>query len=146
MRDSYKKAFPLVIGLEGRPSHDPDDPGLFTIFGLAKRFHSEVDENTTLEYAEKVYYEQYWVPQGCDEAPFPFDVCLFDSAVNPQNDPKLPFGGNKELMNLNPQSWQDYQLLRMERYSRRSKAKYVDGHIMRVVTLTSQIRRLMSGG
>jgi hypothetical protein len=143
MRENFEKAFLITVGLEGHPTNDPRDPGGFTIFGLAKAYHSEVDENTTLEYAMGVYLNEYWIPQGCDEAPFPMDICLFDSAVNPQNDPKLPFAGNKELLALGPENWQDYQLLRIERYRRRSKPVYVKGHIFRVLELTSKIRALL---
>ncbi len=142
MRDNFPTAFGITIGLEGKPTHNPNDPGGFTIWGLAKAYHPEIDENTTIDYAMKVYLNQYWIPQGCDEAPFPFDICLFDSAVNPQNDPKLPYAGNKELLALKPENWQDYQLMRMERYKRRSKPGFVKGHVFRVLELTTQIRKL----
>jgi hypothetical protein len=141
MRESFDLGFQLTIGLEGKPSDDPNDAGGFTIWGLAKRYHPEIDANTTVDHAKKVYLEEYWIPQGCDDAPFPFDVCLFDSAVNPQNDPKLPGVGNKELLSENPQNWQDYQLLRMERYLRRSKPEYVKGHVFRVLRLNEEIRK-----
>jgi hypothetical protein len=142
MRENYDKAFEITIGLEGKPSNDPEDPGGFTIWGLAKKYHPEIDENTTIDYAKKVYLEEYWIPSGCDAQPFPMDICLFDSAVNPQNDPKLPGAGNQELLLLNPENWQDYQLMRMERYTRRSKQIYVKGHVFRVLELTSKIRLL----
>jgi hypothetical protein len=142
MRASFDKAFELTIGLEGNPSEDPDDPGGFTIWGLAKRYHPEVDRDTSIEYAKAVYLKQYWIPQGCDEAPFPMDICLFDSAVNPQNDPKWPGAGNKEILNLKPENWQEYQLLRMIRYMHCSKRKYVSGHIQRVLRLTEEIRKV----
>lgn len=143
MRENFDAAFELTIGLEGKMSCDPNDPGRFTIWGLASRYHPEVTEHTTIEYAKKVYLEQYWIPAGCDEAPFPWDICLFDSAVNPQNDPNLPYSGNRELMELNPENWQDYQILRMERYMRRSNSRYVKGHIFRVLKLSAQIRELV---
>lgn len=143
MRDNFDTAFNLTIGLEGAISNDPNDPGGFTIWGLAKRYHPEVTRQTTLEYAKQVYLNQYWIPSGCDDQPFPMDVCLFDSAVNPQNDPKLPYGGNRELLELKPENWQDYQLLRMERYMRRSNGLYVKGHIFRVLKLSGQIRKLL---
>ena len=78
MRESFDKAFELTIGLEGKPSNDPRDPGGFTIWGLAKKYHPEIDANTTLEYAKEVYLKQYWIPAGCDAAPYPMDICLFD--------------------------------------------------------------------
>lgn len=143
MRENFDTAFELTIGLEGRPSDDPSDPGGFTIWGLASRYHPEVNRATPLSYAKKVYLEQYWIPSGCDEARFPMDICLFDSAVNPQNDPKLPYSGNQELLALEPECWQDYQLMRLVRYMRRSKEKYVKGHMFRVLRLTDAIWRLI---
>jgi lysozyme family protein len=142
MRDSYPAAFKLTIGLEGKPSNDPDDPGGFTIWGLAKRYHPEIDANTAIEQAEAIYLKEYWIPSGCDDQPFPMDVCLFDSAVNPQNDPKLPGAGNQEILNMNPRNWQEYMIFRMQRYMRVSKDIYVKGHIFRVLRLCDQIKSL----
>lgn len=142
-RENFDAAFKMTVGLEGHYSNDPSDPGGETCWGLAKRYHPEVTVDTTIEYAKKVYLEQYWIPAGCDNAPFPWDICLFDSAVNPQNDPKLPYAGNRELMELKPENWQEYQLLRMERYMRRSNSRYVKGHIFRVLKLSAQIRELV---
>lgn len=140
MRESFDRAFQLTIGFEGKPTQDPNDPGGFTIWGLAKRYHPEVDENTNIEYARAVYLKQYWIPSGCDDQPFPMDICLFDSAVNPQNDPKLPGGGNQEILNLKPENWQEYMIFRMQRYRRVSKEIYVKGHIFRVLELCKLIK------
>jgi hypothetical protein len=139
MRSSYDKAFALTIGLEGKPV---TDEGGFTIWGLASKWN-KVDKDTTIEQAKAIYLKDYWIPAGCDDQPFPMDICLFDSQVNPQNDPKWPGGGNQEIMNMHPENWQDYNLLRMIRYMRNSKPKYVDGHIMRVVKLTAQIKGIL---
>lgn len=143
MRESFDKAFELTIGLEGKPSNDPDDPGGFTIWGLAKKYHPEITQYTPIGYAKEVYLKDYWIPSGCDAAPFPMDICLFDSAVNPQNDPKLPGGGNKEILDMNPENWQEYCILRMQRYMRCSKDVYVKGHIFRVLKLCDSIRELV---
>lgn len=145
MRESYDKAFELTIGLEGRPSNDLSDPGGFTIWGLAKKYHPEIDKNTTLEYAKTVYFKQYWEPSGCNTVPFPIDICLFDSAVNPQNDPKLPGVGNQEILNQEPECWQEYMVMRMVRYMHVSKDIYVKGHIFRVLKLYEEIKELIRG-
>lgn len=142
MRSSYESAFEIVVGLEGHISDDPDDPGGLTVYGLSSRFNPGVHRNMTLDEAKDLYLFKYWVPAGCDEQPFPMDVCLFDSQVNPQNDPKLPGGGNQEIMNLGPENWQDYNLLRMQRYMRCSHIKYVKGHIFRVLRLSQRIKEL----
>lgn len=142
MRESFDKAFELTIGLEGKPSDDPRDPGGYTIWGLAKRYHPEIGPDTTIEYAKRVYLEQYWIPAGCDKYPYPMDVCLFDSQVNPQNDSKWPGAGNTEILAFKPENWQEYLLIRMLRYMRNSKPEYVKGHIFRVLKLFQQIRGL----
>jgi len=139
MRKSYEIAFPLVVGLEGRMSDDPDDPGGFTIWGLASRYNPEVTRDTTLSEAKAIYLRKYWIPNGCDEAPFPMDICLFDGSVNPQNDPDLPGAGNRELLALNPENWQEFLIMRMRRYMKKSKEKYVKGHIFRVLRLYDAI-------
>ena len=143
MRSSFDKGFEITVGLEGKPSDDPNDPGGFTIWGLAKKYHPEITKDTTIEYAKEVYLKQYWIPAGCDQAPYPMDICLFDSQVNPQNDPKWPGGGNQEIMNLKPENWQEYLLLRMVRYKRNSKQIYVLGHIQRVLNFYSVIKGIV---
>jgi len=96
----------------------------------------------TLEEAMDRYLYDYWIPAGCDDYPFPFDIALFDSQVNPQNDPKLPGTGNLELLALKPENWQEYNILRLERYDRRSAPRYVKGHRNRIYLLTHAIRGL----
>lgn len=142
MRDSFDKAFELTVGLEGKPV---TDEGGFTIWGLASKWNS-VRWDTTLAQAKIIYLKSYWMAAHCDDAPFPMDICLFDSQVNPQNDKKLPGGGNQEIMNQKPSCWQDYNLLRMIRYKNNSKPTYVDGHIMRVIKLSEQIKILEKKG
>jgi len=143
MRSSFDTSFKMTIGLEGKPTDDPRDPGGFTVWGLAQRYNPEVNQFTTLEQAKVIYLEKYWIPAGCDEAAYPMDICLFDSQVNPQNDPKLPGGGNKEILNQKPSNWQEYLLLRMIRYMNNSKDVYVKGHIFRVLKLFQQIKEDM---
>jgi len=143
MRESFDKAFEITIGLEGKPSWDSRDPGGFTIWGLASRYNPEVSPATTLEDAKKIYLERYWIPAGCDDVSYPMDICLFDSQVNPQNDPKWNYGGNKEIINLHPENWQEYMILRMVRYMRNSKECYVKGHIFRVLRLYQKIKDIL---
>lgn len=135
MRDSFDRAFELTVGVEGGYVNDSHDPGGETKYGIAKMYHPNVDiKNLTLDQAKEIYLKEYWIPAGCDNQPFPMDICLFDSAVNPQR------GGNKGLLSQNPESWQEYMLLRMVRYMKNSKPEYVKGHIFRVLRLFEQIR------
>jgi len=141
MRASFDKAFALTIGVEGGYSNDKNDPGGETKYGISKRYHPTEDiKNLTIDRAKAIYLEEYWIPAKCDSAPYPMDVCLFDSQVNPQNDPRLPGGGNQEILNQNPHNWEAYMMLRMVRYMKNSKDIYVKGHIFRVLRLFEQLR------
>lgn len=136
MRENFDIAFEITVGLEGRLSNDPNDPGGFTVWGLSSVFNPEVTKDTTLEQAKEIYFKKYWLAAGCDDQPFPMDICLFDSQVNPQK------GGNKELLQMKPDNWQEYNILRMIRYMKNSKSEYVKGHIFRVLQLSEKIRTL----
>jgi lysozyme family protein len=145
MRSSYDIGVKLTLNLEGNDKYtnDPYDPGGETKYGISKRYNPDIDvKNLTLEQAKKIYLEKYWIPAGCDDASFPMDICLFDSQVNPQNDPRLPGGGNQEILLQKPENWQEYMILRMIRYMNNSKPKYVKGHIFRVLRLCGEIRKL----
>lgn len=137
MKITFNKAFEFTIGLEGQYSNDPNDPGGETKYGISKKYNPTVDvKNLTLDQAKDIYYKKYWIPSGCDEATFPMDICLFDGAVNPQN------GGNKELLDMHPENWQEFMIFRMQRYMKRSKSIYVKGHIFRVLNLCTKIKEL----
>ncbi len=142
MRDNFYFAFDLVIGLEGKPTNDPNDPGGFTIWGLAKAYHPWISMSTTKDQAKEVYLKEYWIPSGCDDRAYPMDVILFDGSVNPQNDPNLEGVGNAELLLLldDPDDWKGFLIERMARYARRSKIEYVRGHIARVDKLWDAVR------
>lgn len=142
MRENYDAAFRIVIGLEGRPTNDPDDPGGFTIWGLSKKYNPSVGPDTTIDEAKNFYLAKYWGPAGCDKLPFPLDICVFDARVNPQDDPDLPGGSMQELFNLNPDNWQDFLFLRMCRYDKLSMPKYKAGHKNRILNLYRAIKAL----
>lgn len=149
MRKNLDLALELTIGLEGKDQYtdDPNDPGGPTKYGICQRYHPNEDiKNLTLERAKEIYLDEYWIPSLCDLAPFPMDVCLFDSAVNPQNDPQLPGAGNVELLKQNPENWQELLLLRLVRYMRNSKDYYVKGHVFRVLKLFLQLRKAVRDG
>ncbi len=135
MRSSFEKAFEIIVGVEGGYSNDPNDPGGETKYGIAKRYHPDEDiKNLTLERAKEIYLNDYWMPNACDDANFPLDICLFDSAVNPQK------GGNKDLLSHNPENWQDFLLWRMVRYMHLSKDVYVKGLLFRVLRLFEKLK------
>jgi lysozyme family protein len=153
MRSSFEIGVKLTLNLEGEGQHtnDPHDPGGETYSGISRKhnpkwagwaFIDKKDYSTASKLVRDLYYEDYWKAAGCDEVPFPMDICLFDSQVNPQNDPRLPGGGNHEILLQKPENWQEYMILRMARYMNNSKPKYVKGHIFRVLRLCGEIRKL----
>jgi lysozyme family protein len=139
MKENFDRAFLLVIGAEGKPTDDPDDPGGFTIWGLAKRYHPEIDANTTIEYARQVYRKKYWDVIGGDALPSPLDIAAFDCAVNPGTG--VAIGLLKKTSD-----WQDFMILRLKYYSELvrknpEKIKYFRGWANRVLNLWDQIKK-----
>jgi hypothetical protein len=145
MRQSFEAAFKIVIGLEGKLSTDRDDPGNtnqdgspgFTIWGLSKRYNPTVHLDMTIQDAKDIYLYKYWISAGCDVAPFPMDIVLFDINVNPIH------RGIKPLMAQNPMNWQELLLLRAESYMKYSDPKYVKGHVFRCLKLFRNIKEIV---
>ena len=143
MNENFDKCCDFVVkGLEGKPTDDPQDPGGFTIWGLASRYNPEVRRDMTYEQAKQIYRAKYW-RHDCVRAAWPLDLCFFDGHVNPQDDPKLDGVGNDELVKLlgNWESVEPYRyayaflILRAGRYARRSSDRFVRGHVQRVERL-----------
>lgn len=66
-----------------RVEHDPKDPGGTTKYGIDQRSHPNVDvENLTLEEAKQIYFDGEWTKCRCGELHAPWDLALFDAAVN----------------------------------------------------------------
>ena len=86
MRENFDKSFTLtVMQFEGgaRFTNDPDDPGGATKYGISKKANPDLDiVHLTEQQAKDVYLQRYWLPSGCDEMPYPWDVIMFDAAVN----------------------------------------------------------------
>jgi len=140
MKSSFDKALDIVLGLEGKvTTNDPRDPGGLTVWGLSKKYNPEVYDGMPESEIKDIYYRKYWQPAGCNEAEYPMDICLFDGAVNPQDDPDMPFAGNQEILAQKPADWKDFLFLRMVRYMKRSKKVYVLGHLQRIIKLYKQL-------
>lgn len=87
----YDKCFEVVIGHEGGYSNDPHDPGGETMYGITRRDHPDAFAHglPSLETAKAIYAEKYWRAAGCDRLPEPYDLIVFDSAVNQGNYPAV---------------------------------------------------------
>lgn len=138
MRENFDRAFLLVIGAEGKPTNDPDDPGGFTIWGLAKHYHPEIDTNTPIDYAKQVYRKEYWDAIGADDLPSPLDIAAFDFAVT-----SAP-GDAIALLKVT-RHWEEFMIRRIKHYSEvvRKKpkmAKYFRGWVNRVINLWLEIQ------
>jgi lysozyme family protein len=137
MKENFDKAFKLVIGFEGKMSNDPHDPGGFTIWGLCKRSHPEVNEHTTLEYAKEVYKKEYWDKIGGDTLLSPIDIAAFDCAVN------MGVGAAKEIL-VKTKDLNMFMRLRLRQYSQIVKKnpnslRYLRGWMNRVLNLWDEL-------
>lgn len=61
---------------------DPADPGGTTKWGIAQRYHPNIDvAKLTRDQAVDIYRQQYWKPAGCEFMIPPLAVAAFDCAV-----------------------------------------------------------------
>ena len=117
MMNDFDKALKFVLKWEGGYSNDPQDPGGETNFGISKRSYPELDiSKLTFKQAKEIYYQNYWLKTGCNELPYPFNIVVFDTAVN--------MGRRRALEFLDVYNdWRDYLLLRLYTYSKFKQAK-----------------------
>jgi len=149
MKD-FDKAVKFTLLREGLISNEPDDPGKLTIFGISSRYYpKEVEHLKKLinegkieeakQYAIDFYYKEFWLKSGCDELPFPFDICVFDTAVN--------CGRSRAKKCFNVYSdWKDYLFKRMEFYASLKSInakKSLRGWINRVCLLHRFVKKEM---
>lgn len=79
----FEVAFLVTVGLEGNYSNDPHDPGGETKYGIAKKYHPELDiKSLTIGQAQDIYKREYWDLARCDLLPFPLSALVFDASVN----------------------------------------------------------------
>lgn len=97
MNYGFEEAFEFVLGVEGPQSNLKGDPGGWTIWGIASKWHpkevaamAEAIQSGHPEIAKaiakRVYFNDYWLTAGCDHLPWPMSLVIFDSSVN--HDPK----------------------------------------------------------
>lgn len=59
---NFNDSIKIILRHEGGYVNDPKDPGGETNFGIAKRYHPNVDiKNLTAEQASEIYYHEYWL-------------------------------------------------------------------------------------
>ncbi len=66
-----------------RTEHDKHDPGGTTKYGIDQRSHPSVDvENLSEAEAKRIYFDDEWTDCRCVELNPPWDLAVFDAAVN----------------------------------------------------------------
>lgn len=83
MTSAFDKAFAIVVGEEGGYVNNPRDPGGETKYGIAKKYHPNLDiKSLTLDQAKQIYLRGYWEPLGCHKYPWLVALPLFDCGIN----------------------------------------------------------------
>ncbi len=136
MNKNFSVALDFVLKWEGGYSNDPNDPGGETNFGISKRSYPNEDiKNMTKERAIKIYYENYWLKQKCNELPFPINFCVFNCGVN------CGRATAKSLYLASKGNWKDFLLRQIEYYANLEGAKYyLRGWINRTISLFNVIK------
>lgn len=81
---TFDEAFALLLTFEGTAFTDyKNDAGGETKYGIAKRYHPNVDiANLTMDQAKQIYLDDYWTPAHCEDLPDPLRYLVFDTEVN----------------------------------------------------------------
>ena len=80
---SFERAVEVILDLEGGYSDDPHDPGGRTKFGISQAAYPDMDiANLTGEQAITLYRRDYWDACKCSLLPWPWQLYVFDGAVN----------------------------------------------------------------
>lgn len=138
MNPRFEIAFAFAMRFEGYKSDDPDDPGGRTIFGISARFWPTVvaelwdlPKEEAYERAKYFYEREYFLASGCYAEKAPFDVYLFDAAVN------LGIARAARLRSMSSGPL-DFLFRRIEYYveiATGTKAKFLRGWVRRVLEL-----------
>ena len=118
----FEKALDFIRPIEGFVSNDPKDSGKLTIYGISSKSHKEAvlamlkllevgKKEEAYEIAKNIFYEEYWLKPGCDKYTFPFNVVIFDTAVN------CGGGTASNLLATYGGDWRDFIIKRMEYYT-----------------------------
>lgn len=138
MNDNFDRCLAFVLKWEGGYVCDKHDPGGETKYGISKRSHPDLDiKCLSMVEAKQIYFNEYWIPSGCDKHVWPMDLIMFDTAVNM---------GQKRALILFQENidWRDFLLGRINFYlsiTHKTKDRFLKGWINRVLGLYSEIRR-----
>ena len=135
MRENFDKAISILFALEGYESNHASDPGGYTKYGISQRYNPDIDiKNLTKEKAKEIYLERYWLPLGCDERPYPWDVLIFVQGVN--------IGGKVKAFYSDKSTIAEFLMLNLKHYvTRPHKSKFLAGWCNRLIELHRLITR-----
>lgn len=139
MRDNFDKAFSMLMEFEGGYSNDPTDRGGETKHGISKKaYPNENIASLTIERAKELYLRDYWGIAGCDDLTYPWDIVVFDTAVNMGP-------ATAKLIASQSTAWQDVLFQRARRYvqivgKNPSQIKFLRGWMNRIIRLWEQVK------
>lgn len=93
-QSDWPRALDIILASEGGYVNDPADPGGATNHGITqrtldryRRAHDDVDfpadvKDLASDHAAAIYSDDYWMPSGAPELPWPISLVVFDTAVN----------------------------------------------------------------
>lgn len=141
MNEDFEKILQFTWDWEGRGQvHTVSgDPGGTTKWGIAQRYHPDVDvASLTEDKAREIYYREYWLKYKCDQDKHPENMVIFEIAVNP---------GAYLLYRVPPGfDWKDLIIARLDRYmdlvaESPVKVKFLQGWNNRTMDLYQKILR-----
>jgi hypothetical protein len=131
MDKNFDRAIAFVLEHEGGYVNNPQDPGGETNFGISRRAYPDLDiKNLTKEQAIEIYKKDYWGAAGCGGMNWPFDIIMFDTAVNVG-----VMRAIKLYSTSTPWEWWDYLFLRIKFYADLKRPEFLRGWINRVFDL-----------
>ena len=147
MNNNFNRTMDFILKWEGYKSENPLDTGGRTIFGIAEKFHPEMvakiwdmPKEEAREEVKSFYKEEYWDKCDCDNLASPYDMIVFDTAVNMGVSRALTFKKQSSGGAGYP-AWTDYLILRIEAYNKIAKKNpvFLCGWLNRVIDLYRNI-------
>jgi lysozyme family protein len=89
--NNFPQAIEAVLAHEGGYVNNPNDKGGETNWGIAKKYHPEIDvKNLTRDGAKQIYYNEYWEKNNLDKVvEQKVATALLDTVVNHGSGPKI---------------------------------------------------------
>ena len=140
---TFQESLSFVLKWEGWRSDDQHDPGGRTVWGITARdYPTEVDamwgmsKEDSKKVAGEIYKRKYWEPAGCDAYDPPWNLIVFDTAVN--------CGVGRAVQWIDDvDTWQAYLFKRLEYYASLGIFKHFGkGWVNRVIDLYKTVEKM----